>query len=208
MTLNIHDDLSLCNAALNIIGVKPIDSISDPVTDKEATCARLYPIVIGGLLSRFGWNHVNKVVQLAQSPDEPKIGNYTYAHKLPSAMIAGPFAVYADGNLAQPFQEYEISNDHVHSDYARVDVLHRRGGIVSTWPLYFVELAVYALAAAFAKPVADSSSMSTEMRIRAFGDAGENMEGGLFKAAKSIEAQSRPTKTFFRNGDPLTVTVR
>lgn len=206
MTVNAYDDVKICSIALNLVGENPINSITDPETDIEATCARLYPPLVASLLSRHEWNFANPVRQLAINADETPQLSYTYAHKLPSDLLAGPFAVYGNGDFRRPVTDYENADDHIHSNYQRIDVRYRRKTPVETWPEYFVDLVTTALGARLAKPVADNTSLATELRITAFGPAELDGEGGLFKAAKGIDAKSQPIRSFFRNGDPLTAT--
>lgn len=206
MTANAYDDIKICSAALNLIGEKPINSIDDPKTDNEATCARIYPLVVSELLSSHEWNFANPVRQLAINADQTPQFGYEYAHRLPSDLIAGPFAVYGDGNFRYTISDYENADDHIHSNYERIDVRYRKKTAVSTWPEYFVSLVVLALASRLAKPVADNTSLTQELRIQAFGPAEANGQGGFLKVAKGIDAKSQPIRSFFRNGDPLTAT--
>lgn len=207
MTVNGYDDLAINNMALNLLGQSPINSIEEPTSDNEATCARIYPITVLSLLSRHPWNFANPVRQLAVNGDITPVGNYLYAYKLPSDMLSGPEAVFADGNLKRPVHDYEVADDHVHCNYTRIDVRYAKKTSPATWPAYFVELVVMALASRLAKPIADNTALTTEYRIAAFGPAEMDGEGGLFKTAKGLDAKSQPMKSLFRNGDPLTAQV-
>lgn len=207
MTINAYSQPEdICTAAMDRIGGGTINSISNPVTDAEATCARLYPLTVGMLLSRHDWNFANPVVQLAVNGDETPVGGYDYAFQLPSDLVAGPFAVYAHGDKSRPVLDYENANDHIHASFNICHIKYRRFAPPAVWPLYFTDLVVAALAGRLAKPVADDSGLQQELRIEAFGTANEDGTGGLFGAAKRTDAASQPIQSIFANGDPLTST--
>lgn len=208
MTVSGYTDISICNAALDELGVNQINSIVNPETDVEASCARLYPLTIGGLLSRHPWNFAQPLRQLAVDADATPAqkSGYEYAYRLPSDLIAGPFAVYADGNVKHPIHDYMNVNGYILASYNRIDVRYRHVPPVERWPIYFIDLAVMALAARLAKPVTGDNELATEKRIIAFGHANSDMNGGLFAEAKRIDAISRPIPSLFQNGDPITAT--
>lgn len=208
MTLNAYDDLAICNLACDVLGLDPINSIEVPTTDAEAKLARLYPITMSGLLSRHDWNFADGYVQLAVNADMAPVSGYLRAFKLPSAMIAGPFAIYDGQDLARPVHDYLNHADHIHTDRTDVWARYRKKVPVNLWPEYFVELAYVALAYVAAKPLTDNTSMTTELRIRTYGPAELDGEGGLWKSAKGIDAKSQPVRSIFQNGDPLTRLVR
>lgn len=208
MTVNSYDELGICNNALILIGQNLINSIADPTTDTEAICARLYKMTVATILSRHDWNFCNPVAQLAHNADVTPVNGYIYAFKLPSDLIAGPFAVYTAADINSPVQQYVHANDHIHTNEPTCYVRYRKLVPVETWPEYIIDLVATALASRLAKPVADDSEMATELRIQAYGNATENMDGGLMKIAKTIDAMSQPNKTLFHAGNPLTGLVR
>lgn len=207
MTLNAYDDLTICNNALDLLGSRLVSSIAAPKTDKEASVARLYRVTIGSLLSRHDWNFANPVRELAVNADLAPVGGYKYAYKLPSDLIAGPFAVYTAADLDRPIQGYNNVNDHIHTDETSCFVRYRVFPREEIWPVYFTDLAIVALASRFAKPIANNEQLATEYRIQAYGDARMGGNGGLFGSAKSIDSTSQPVKSLFRTGDPLTSLV-
>lgn len=208
MTVNAYDDVKICTAALAQIGEGGINSISEPKTDIEAICAILYPLAISTLLARHGWNFATTIRQLAANLDateELKAG-YAYAYKIPSDLIAGPFAIYAERNFRRPVQDYLPAQNHIMSNAAVLHVKYRLRPDVSAMPHYFVDLLITDLSSRLAKPVADNSSLATEMRIRAYGPAEMDGAGGLFGVAKALDSCGSPMRSMFDNGDPLTAT--
>lgn len=205
MTVSSYTEVSVCNIALALIGETAINTITDPETDVEATCATLYPITRDDLLSKHEWNFANPIRELAVDADAPAVDGWQYAHRLPANMLAGPFAVWGDGST-RPVADYAVINNHVYSNYAVIKVRFREQVLVSEWPHYFVNLVAHALGAALAKPVAENSARAEELRIIAFGSADKEGMGGLFANARRLDAQSRPIKSMFAMGDPLSAT--
>jgi hypothetical protein len=206
MSVNDYDEVKICTAALTLIGEDPIDTITDPETDVEATCATLLPLVIATLLSKHEWNFANPIRELAVNADEPGKFGYTYAHRLPSDLIAGPFAVYGNNNTRRPTQNYENANDHIYSDFEIIHARYRIKPAITIMPIYFIDLIVTVLGMRLAKPVADNTDLATELRILAFGPAELDGKGGMFADAKNIDAKSQPIRSMFANGDPLSAT--
>lgn len=204
MTSTSDTPLDVCNDSLVMVFSTPVNDVTNPSTPKEVTCSRMYNLVIGDLFSRHDWSFVNQQRQLQVDADKTPDGNYKYAYRLPSDLLAGPFAVYANGQLQFPVSDFLVQGDYVHCNYTRVDVVYRAGKDPSTWPKYFRMLATVALASRLAKPIADNSDLQTELRIEAFGDQNGEGMGGLFRDAKRLDAQTKPTKSIFQNGDPLT----
>lgn len=205
MTVNSYSDVKICNAALRMIGSGGINSISEPTTDKEAICADIYPLARDTLLSSHEWNFNLVERTLAVDADKTPVQNYDYAHRLPSALLAGPYSVWGDGS-SSPVFDYVNAEDYIHSDYAVVKIMCRIVPPVSIWPTWFIDLFMHDLAMRFAKPVADNTELVQEYRIKAYGPAALDGQGGMFGKAKLLDAKSEPVKTLFRNGDPLTST--
>jgi hypothetical protein len=207
MTVNSYNaDEDLCSATCDLLRIPAVSSISDPTTDTEARFARQLPLLRGMLLSRHDWNFANPVVQLTNNPDVTPNAGHDHAFKLPSDLIAGPFAVYDSATSDEPVLNYINANDHIHASFDVCLVQYRRNPPLSTWPLYFTDLVVVALASRMAKAETDNDALVREYRIQAFGRADENSNGGLLGAAKNIDARSEPIKTIYQNGDPLTAT--
>lgn len=208
MTVTVYDDLEICNVAVTMIGASPINSIAEPVTDIEAACARLYPLVLGALMTH-NWSFNDAVRQLVVDADHAAQFGFLYAYRLPSDLVSGPDAVYADGDTTRPVSDFANANDYIYADYERIDVRYRSNGSdPAIWPGYFIDLFTAALAARLAQPVRAKTDIQTEMRILAFGPADMDGKGGLWLKAVNADAKSKPMRSLFRNGDPLTMTRR
>lgn len=205
MTLNGYDDLTVCNWACSHVGWRPINSITEPVTDKEFALAAHYPAAFDLIMAKHDWKCANPVEELAADADAAPLGGYIYAYKLPSGSIAGPFAVYTAADLNRPIDDYINANDYIHTSENSCFVKYRGRPAVGIVPPFILDLVAYETAIRIAKsPQCNKPELATELRIALYGDARLNGEGGLYKDAKRIDAHSAPLKTMFRNGDPLT----
>lgn len=202
MTVNSFDETDICQTALSLIGGGEIDSIADPESDLEATCARIYKPKIETLLSH-EWNWAQAELELAADLDVVPLKNFSRAFRLPGNMLAGPAAVYADGRQIND-GDWEIKGAHLYCNYTTVIVDYRKKPPVIIWPSYFVDLATHVLAAAFAIPVREDKSLRDDMHRLAYGPPEMEMRGGMFAVAKKLDAKAKPTKSLFANGDPFT----
>lgn len=202
MTVNSFDETEICQIALSLIGGGEIDSITDPSTDLEATCARIYKPKIETLLSH-EWNWAEAELELTKDIDVTPLKNFTSAFRLPGNMLAGPAAIYADGSQLNS-GDWQVKGAYLYCNYTTVIVDYRKKPPVVIWPSYFVDLATHVLAAAFAIPVREDKSLRDEMHRLAYGSPEFEMRGGMFAVAKKLDAKAKPTKSIFANGDPFT----
>jgi hypothetical protein len=205
MTVTTYDDKEVCNTSLNMIGVEPIVSISNPTTDNEATCAKQFKLLSTSLLSRKTWNWVKSEAELAADADRVPIKKFIRAFRLPPDLSAGPFAVYAD-NSRTPASDYEIFGDHIHCDFGKVVIDYRGGADSRRWPGYFLDLYITALASRLAIALREDQDMADRFHRIAFGAPEEKGLGGMMATAMTIDAQSKPIQSLYRNGDFLTGT--
>lgn len=204
MTATSLTALEVCKDAMAMIGAGEITIVSSPVTDAEKTCARMYSLVTGMLFARYQWGFVSKQLELVEDEAKTAEQGYSVSHTLPAALLSGPFAVYAEGDLENPVSEFVRQGNYIFSDYEQVDILYNVAIDPAAWPEYFRTLVTVALAMRLAKPIADNTALQTELRIEAFGNANEGGSGGLFAVAKKLASKTRSTKSIFQNGDPLT----
>lgn len=202
MTVSSFDENKICNIALSRIGGGSIDSILAPLTDLEATCANLYTILVQSLLAH-EWNFSDAEAELAKNPDATALKDYTSAFRLPGDLLSGPYAVYGDGSTRND-GAWRIVSDHLYCNYTTVIINYRRKPPVSEWPAPFTNLVIKALEADLAMPVRENASLKAALLQEAFGTPAENGRGGLFGIAKRLDAQSKPIRSMFRNGNPIT----
>lgn len=203
MTFSTFDENRLCNIALSGIGGGSINSIIDPVVDLEATCANVYSSLIPFLLS-FNWNWTNTEAELAKNLDITPLREFESAFRLPADLSSGPVAVYIDGVQRAQEGYWKIKGTHLYCNGDVVIIDYVGGADVSTWPPFFRRLAIKALQADLAIPVRDNEQLEDQLRREAYGPPEMEGRGGLMGVALRIDAQSKGTKTMFKNGDPFT----
>ncbi|HCS22610.1 MAG TPA: hypothetical protein PLW48_03815 [Alphaproteobacteria bacterium] len=205
MTVTNLDENKICNITMSRIGGAQINSITDPQDDREVTCANLFFSLLDTLLAEHDWNWAMWEKTLTRDLDVDALRGFERAFRLPGDLIAGPFDVEGDGQQANK-GDYVILGAHVHASYKSVKVLYRRRPPVNIWPPFFVSLFVAAFAGQLCIPERDSVSMADKFTEEAFGPPSLLRRGGLMGMAMKIDAQSKPTKTLFKNGDPFTAT--
>lgn len=202
MTINDTTETGICQFALTLIGGGDIDSISDPQTGLEAICGTLYKPTIETLLAR-KWNWVDAEMELPKDPSVTPLKDFRHAHRLPGNMLAGPFAVRGNG-LRLGAGEWRVMGDYLYSNYETVRVDYNRKPPVIIWPSYFVNLAGHAMAVALAVPVGVPDSVHDKFSRITYGPPEMMGQGGLYGIARNLDAQSKPTRSMFANGDPFT----
>lgn len=196
-----NTDVTLCSLALNKISESPITSLDDQ-DDVAGTCSRIWPSLGDYLLSLYPWPFALDKRQLAIAPDEQPLNEHLRAFALPANMLDGPFAVYGDGS-SNPSHGWEIYGNFLYCDFDTVIIDYKKRPEVREYPGYYYEFAATALAAELAMPVSESENRAGEMRIKAFGPAQMDGQGGMFAACRRIASQNQPTKSLFQNGNPL-----
>lgn len=202
MSITIYDENKICSIALTRLGGGTIESVLDPVTDLEVTCANVYSIVAESLLSH-EWSWVNTEFELNRLPDVTPLKDFKYAFQLPSNMLCGPRAVYGNGSQLNDGQ-WAVKGQQLYCDYTTVVVDYAGKPPVSMWPAYFVNLVAKAVEADLAVPIRENATLKATLLEEAYGPPMMEGRGGLFGIAKRLDAKNKPTKSLFRNGDPFT----
>lgn len=180
--------ISICAAALGLIGVEPISSF-DEGTPAAAACSRLYPGLRDNLLTVHTWNFTMAVVQLARRADAP-IG-YRAAYTMPPDLLT-PLGFYGDTSLRQPITRFSWQDEAVVMDELTVWCVYQRSIDEGAWRPPFALLMRYALAAELAMPLTEKPSTAEFWTTKAYGSPSENQRGGQFRAAASADARESP----------------
>lgn len=202
MPISVYDENKICNIALSRLGGGTVESVLDPVTDLEVTCANIYFLVAESLLAH-GWNWAKGEIELALLPDVTPLRGFGKAFQLPTNMLAGPVAVYGGGRRLNDGQ-WKVVGDRLYCDYDTVVVDYGKKPPVAIWPAYFVNLVTKAVEADLAVPIRENATLKATLLAEAYGTPEFEGRGGLFKIARNLDAQSKPTRSIFANGDPFT----
>lgn len=184
----ILTDVKLCNKAMIRLGVDQFDSFTDG-TDAGAVCGETYPDLVKALLGMNDWRFATGKRQLARLTAAP-VSEFKYAFQLPSDYIAGPFAVFINGDAGAPiFKDWKIFEDKLYTDVETIFINYRFKPSESKYRPWFTELAVLALAAAVAPTLTDSAKLAIEYNERAFGVPSDNYRGGWYSVASSLNEE-------------------
>lgn len=195
--------LKICSDALISIGAKPISSFTDGGDDVTAA-DRLYDAVRDTLLQMYPWPWSITKVQLARLAAAPTT-EWTYKYQLPGDIFGPPKAVFLTSQPgAASVLDWEIYGTELLTDYSEVWIDYQFLPDESLMPPHFVRLLRAAVAAELAIPVTDSTTKASYWHGMAFGTPQDNMRGGLFRVAASIDG-NRPAQAI--NDFPL-VAVR
>jgi hypothetical protein len=181
--------ISICAAALSLIGAEPITSF-DEGTPAAAACARLYPGLRNALLTMHTWNFAVTAVQLAQRADAPT--GWQAGYTVPPDLLT-PMAFFGDPSLRHPITRFDWQDGAVVLDQPAAWCLYLRQVDEGAWRAPFALLMRYALAAELAMPLTEKPGVAEYWRVEAFGTPSENRRGGQFRVAASADAKESPT---------------
>jgi len=186
--------LSICSDALIMLGASPLSSFSDG-TDEAQVADRLYDDVRDTLLMQYPFSWSIKKVKLARLTDAP-INEWRYKYQLPGDMLGNPKAVFQTSAVSdRPVRDFEIYSGGLYTNLENVWVDYQFTPEPASFPPYFVRLLRTALAAEFAEPITDQITKAQYFHQQAYGSPSENMRGGLFRVAASIDGTDRPQQT-------------
>ncbi len=165
--------VSICSAALDMLGADPINSLTDP-GDNAGRCARAWPLVRDWLLRKHSWNAAVKRVALAPDAVAPAFG-FGKAFTLPADFLR--ILEVGDDDTGRP--AYKVESGKLLADVSVLRLRYVwRNENPATWDSAMVHVAVLAIAARLAYAVTNSASVEQtrldELRIE-------------LQAAKSID---------------------
>lgn len=187
--LMAETDISICAAALRLIGAEPIASFDEGTPAADA-CALLYPALRDTTLAAHHWNFALRVEQLARLADAPT--GWRAAFAMPPDMI-GAIGFFPDVSLRGPVTRYAWQDTTVVSDSLELWLVYLRRVPEGAWRPPFALLMRYALAAELAMPITEKTAVAEMWTARAYGTASEGGRGGQFRVAASADSREGPT---------------
>ena len=183
--------LSICSDALIMLGASPLSSFSEG-TDSAQITDRLYDDIRDSTLGMYPWSFSFKKTQLNRTNNTP-VNEFKYEYQLPGDRINNVRAVFISGSSgARPVQYgWEIQGDKLLSSQEQIFVDYQYPTPEGEMPTYFVQLLKYMLPFNIAETVTDQITKSDYFRGLAIGSPSENMRGGFFRAAASIDGQNK-----------------
>ncbi|HEV2178333.1 MAG TPA: hypothetical protein VGU20_31050 [Stellaceae bacterium] len=187
--------LSICSAALVLCGEKPMNSLTDNRYG-AAVCAALFDMVYETELQSNRWRFACKKAQLSQINVTPP-NEFQFAFQLPTDMLLpigfwgmGPDRSYEmyGGNIIYTNVKSNPGPVNASAPVLTFDYMYKPD--VSTVPSYFSLLVTYALARDCIKPITESDTASTAMKMK-------------YEVQRSramfIDAQGRPNRQLQHN---------
>ena len=175
--------IDICARALVMIGASPITSFADGTTE-STVASNLYADTIKNLLSSYRWRFASKQTQLSRLADAPD-HRWDAAYQLPADLV-GLHGIFVNDNAIR-FERYgdmiyndATSTDVVYADYTYYD--ESASNPEQFFPPYFIFTAELSLASIFAYAVAQDSTLSEALEVKA---------QRQIAIAKNLDAQQR-----------------
>jgi len=203
----MSSNIIMASRALARLGEPAITSFEDD-SDTAEKVAQLYEPTILGLFARHHWHFAKAKLQLQEDGAAEIVNEWTRGFLMPALetdRVAGPHQVFpsAQRGAAVTF-DYEVSDRWILTDHSVIVIEYTKRKAESTWPGYFINLAVEALACVFALPVTENQSKEAFHRAVAYGSPSEKGEGGLFGMAIADDTKSNPTRSLIDDVDIMT----
>lgn len=187
-----NSKFDLCSQAYRLLGLGSINSFTGG--GKEAIAGELYDTIVMSLIEGYPW-HFTRVISAALNRlTETPAANWTYFYQLPNNLEGIVWALYDTAAIdAAPFKHWERMGQKIATNATAIYIHYAALPEVGQMPRYFHNLAVHALAAAFAQPAKESAELAEHYRSIAFGTPEQNGKGGLWAVATSADSRGSPS---------------
>lgn len=194
----VNSGVDVCSRALLLLGLKPIQSFEEPGS-KASACKNLYATTVASLMAGYPWRFTLKKAQLARLQTTP-LSQWKYAYQLPPDREGDPRKVFNAATVGiDPISTYEVQGSTLLTNEETVFVDYLNFPAESIWPPYFVQLAVYSMAAHLAPVLTDDQAKHRDWWTIAYGTPAEGGAGGYLRTAKALDAQSNPADAIPEN---------
>ena len=187
-------DVSVCSAALILLGASKITSLKD-TDDVSVACNSLYSNLKNSLLSSYQWSWSLKKRRLTQLSTDP-LTEWDNAFVLPNDMLSGVLAVFeTTGNTERPIRYgWEVYGNQLFTNLNTVYIDYQATVPEFKMPSYFIRLLQLAMAAELAIVITDQQSKAESFCAQAFGSPSENGRGGEMRKAMNIDGRGQATQ--------------
>jgi hypothetical protein len=192
-------DLDICVQTLSRLGQGAIDSFTDG-TPNSIRCANTYPDFRIAMLNFYPWKFATAERQLAQVAGADPLG-FEFLYQLPAEALDAPEALYSDTSKTR-IKHYEIIGNQVKTNFQEVFARYQVDVPENFWPPVFTLFVIEAYAASIAVAVTEEQSLANRLEAAAWGNT-QLRNGGLFAAAKRIDARRSSQRSMLEGGGPL-----
>ena len=197
-------DVSICNAALALLGAEGLTSFSDG-SAQASICSTLYSKVKEVTIGMYRWSWSIKKLQLVQDNTTP-VNEWTYQYTLPNDILNNvPLAAYTSsspGNAVFKNWEINMGSDgtaKLMTGSQTIYIDYQKAIEESLMPSYFTQLLIYQLAWHLAEPITDQLTKAEYWRNIALGSPSENNRGGYFRTSISMDSQGSNQNTIIND---------
>lgn len=187
-------DVSICTAALMLLGDSPIASLSEN-TKRAIMCNAIYSQARDEVLRAHPWNCLKTRVVLSPLADAPAFG-WGYQFTKPGDFLRMIMA--GDEEIGQTDYVFEGNVILADTDTLHVHYLARKGE--GEWDAHLVQLMVRRMQMELAYPITKSASLRDSLKEDYF-----RQGTGILAQAKAVDGQENPPEDW---GDSPLITVR
>lgn len=174
-------DVSICSAALTLLGDVPIANLSEPSNRRAQLCANIYPQAKLDVLRAHPWNCLTKRVVLSPLTETPEF-EWGYQFALPGDCLR----VLAVGYDEEP-EEYRLEQNRIKARSNVLRLLYQQNLGEGYWDASLVDVMTRRMVRDLAYPITKSASVA-EVKAREYEMA--------FKRAKSVDGQENPPESW------------
>lgn len=143
--------ITLCSRALLKLGAAPIASFADGTPEAELAAA-IYPAVRDARLTAHAWRFATRTAQPPRRADrKPQAYGYGYAHGLPEGTLRVLAVTAPDGQRI----DHALSDGAIYTHHTVIALRFIARADPASWPPYFDEAVVAALAAEMCLPLTE-----------------------------------------------------
>jgi hypothetical protein len=183
--------IDIASMALGLLEASPISSF-DSGTNEADIVKSFYPSFLKKIFSKHPWKFSRKKARLNMSADYVPLNEYRNAFIVP-AECERVVAIYDSKVVgARPCADYKLMDGYVLFNHAAAWMEYVYVKDEQFWPGWFIDFAVYALAALIARPVTGKDAIEAAMQAMAYGSPSQTERGGKFAVAATNDAQEAP----------------
>jgi hypothetical protein len=184
--------IEICNAALSMLGDKPIASFED-VTDRAKLCANTYGLMRRTLLRLHPWNCATKRVILAPEANTPAF-DWAYQFALPAKWLRTLQVGYDGAPM-----DYAFESNRILANSPALPMVYLAEVDEDQWDSLLTDVAIAYMTMTLAYPITKSASKSTELKQEFYSS------GGILARAKTADGQENPPMSW---NDSVFISVR
>lgn len=174
-------DVSICSAALSLLGDVPIAALNEPNNRRATLCANIYPQAKLDVLRAHPWNCLTKRVVLSPLSAAPEF-EWGYQFQLPGDCLR----VLTVGYDNAP-EDYRLEQNRINARSNVLRLLYQQNLAEGYWDANLVDAMTKRMVRDLAYPITKSASVA-EVKAREY-------EIGL-RRAKAVDGQENPPEAW------------